>query len=299
MWDYLLLLGADALLALNFAVNKAYQKREGVSLQKSLKYNMILGLFSALLFSAFQGFRVEFTLFSALMACAVTLVVVSYTVIGFRIMARGQMALYTIFLMCGGMILPYIWGVAFLGEPFVPLRMVGLMIITAAVAVSNADKSRFDAKLMLMLIAVFLLNGCTSIISKMHQIQPGAVQSASFIVLASLAKVILCGAGLLFLRLRGSREEESTTARETLRGIGLPLVSLALIAVSALFDGGSYLLQLLGAKDLPASVMYAIVTGGAIVFTALAGRAFFKEKITRRMALGIGLCLVGASLFFF
>lgn len=38
----------------------------------------------------------------------------SYNIIGFRILKQGSLAVYSLFLMTGGMVLPYIWGVFFL-----------------------------------------------------------------------------------------------------------------------------------------------------------------------------------------
>ena len=73
--------------------------------------------------------------------------------------------------------------------------------------------------------------------------------------------------------------------------------SLPFIACSALVGGLSYLLQLIGAKELPATVLYPIVTGGSIIFSAFSGKIFFKETITRRQWISIGLCLIG-TLFF-
>ena len=62
------------------------------------------------------------------MAALEETLVISYTVLGFRILKMsGSMAMYTLSLMTSGMILPYVWGIAFLNEPFTCLRTAGLM----------------------------------------------------------------------------------------------------------------------------------------------------------------------------
>ena len=48
----------------------------------------------------------------------------AYTVIGFRIMKEGSMALFTLFLMSGGMLVPAVWGWLFLHEKPVPLHLL-------------------------------------------------------------------------------------------------------------------------------------------------------------------------------
>lgn len=162
MTDYLLLILADILLALNFAATKAYQKNSGTSLYTGLLFNAALGFFSALLFFAVNGFKCALTPFSVVMALLMGTLCVAYTCLGFLIMERDDITLYTVFLMTGGM---------------------------------------------------------------------------------------------------------------------------------------AYLFQLKGALSLPATVLYPFVTGGSIIFTALAGRIFFGEKPKKRTLTGIALCFLGTVLF--
>lgn len=63
------------------------------------------------------------------------------------------------------------------------------------------------------------------------------------------------------------------------------------------FDGLSYMLQLIGAESLPASVLYPFITGGSIILTSFAGVAVFKEKLTIRQWLAVAVCFVGTLLF--
>ena len=73
--------------------------------------------------------------------------------------------------------------------------------------------------------------------------------------------------------------------------------ALATILGAAAIGGISYLLQLIGARTLPATALYPMVTGGAIIFSAIAGRVFFKEKLSRQQLWGIGLSFIGTLLF--
>ena len=280
-----MVLGAVILLSLDFAVTKLYQKREGTAVTAGLYYNAAVGLFSGFLFWGLSGFRLSLTPFSAVMAAAMALLVLVYTLIGFRIMKKGSMAVYTLFLMSGGMLLPYFYGLIFLEETFSVLRLAGLCAVLAAVFLSNRERGRADKELLLLCAAVFVLNGFVSIVSKCHQIESEykAVDSAQFVMLTGFAKFLISSAVLMFVR-----------RKET-----LPKVTgvLPLVVGSAALSGGSYLLQLVGAKDLPATVLYPMVTGGSILFTAFAGKLFFQEKITKRQWISIALCILGTLLF--
>lgn len=59
----------------------------------------------------------------------------------------------------------------------------------------------------------------------------------------------------------------------------------------------SYMLQLIGAESLPASVLYPFITGGLIILTSFAGVAFLKEKLTIRQWMAVTACFVGTLLF--
>ena len=62
-------------------------------------------------------------------------------------------------------------------------------------------------------------------------------------------------------------------------------------------EGVFYGLQLMGAKALPATVLYPLVTGGSIVFSAFSGMIFLREKLSRRQITSIILCVAGTLLF--
>ena len=122
MNQYVMLTLAAVLLACDFAINKLYQRFAGASLKAGLRFNAILGLLTVPIFWVIGGFSFEFSWFSALMAAGMALLAMAYTLLGFQILRQGSMALYTLFLMVGGMTVPYLWGLLFLDETFSVLR---------------------------------------------------------------------------------------------------------------------------------------------------------------------------------
>lgn len=283
--DYILIIISVLLLALNFAATKAYQKDKGSGLAEGIKFNALLGAVTAVLFFAINGFGCKISPFSAVMAAAAAILTAAYTLFGFKIMENGSMALYMIFLMTGGMTVPYIWGLIFLDEPLSLLRTAGLLTIAVSIVVSNKESGKSDAKQILMCAAIFILNGFTSVVSKEHQISSSAVAATDFLILNSAAKAVICMILYLFIK-------KEKTANNKLSKLGIGYIFAAAAA-----GGGSYLLQLIGAENLPATVLYPMVTGGTIIFTAAAGRAFFGEKPGKRMIIGIIICFIGTCMF--
>ncbi len=285
--NYLLVIIATVLLTFDFALQKKYQTIEGTDLIAGLKFNAVNGLLTAVIFFALSGFKIEFSLFSVILAFGMALFGMTYSILSFQILKSSGMAIYSIFLMSGGMLLPYFYGVIFLGEMLNPIRIVGVVLILIAVVLSNKTKYNIKVTVLPLCIAVFLLNGFVSILSKAHQINDtfSPISSTAFVMYSGIAKFLFSTAALLFCR------KQKQTAFFSSKGTFLILFG------SALIGGVSYTLQLIGARELPATVLYPIVTGGSIAFSALSGKIFFKEKLSFYQIIGIALCLAGTLLF--
>ena len=249
-------------------------------------------MFSAVIFFCIGGFRIELTPFSLIAALIMTATAIAYVVIGFVILSKGKIAYYSFFRMSGSMLIPYVWGVLALGEGITPLRTVGVALILFSAVLLYADGFGMHFRYVWMLLAVFLLAGTVSVISKMHAVSPSAVSPMGYVILTSLAKPVLCAPILLVLRARGKGKEEAQGFR--LHG---GIVTLTLIFFSALITGLAYILQLYSAASLPATVVYPIVTGGSIVFTMLAGWVFFRERPKGKMLAAAGVAFLGTCLF--
>ena len=287
MQSYILVFISAMLLAADFLIARLYQKAQGTSPEAVFRFNFFIGLFSVVIFFFINGCRLEFTWFSAILALVMTSLAILYTLIGFKVLEAGSTAYYSFFLMTGGMIVPYVWGLAFLEEHFSFYRLAGLLAIVGAAFIIHAG-GKVCPKVALMCALIFLLNGSVSVISKEHQISDMAVSSSAYVILTAFVKVMICGGILIGYKIK---RPQSVPKQKNGKK------SLLLLVASALVSGLSYLLQLIGAKALPATVLYPIVTGGSIVFTVLAGWMCLKERPTRQMILGMIMCVVGTCLF--
>lgn len=270
--SYVLIITAVFLLAGDFIISKLYQNRAGASVVPGLFFNAILGLSTAILICIVRAVSGEtgglFTPYSILMATGVALAGVSYLLIGFRMLKAGEMAVYTLFLMTGGMLVPYVWGIFALNEKFSVYRFIGLLLIIGGVICSNQKKESINRRYLLMGLCVFVLNGLLSIISKMHQIEEvqATVSALSFVMLTGFLKFVLCTIALAIVC-----KKQSQAMKE------IPMkTSLPIIVASAIVGGTSYLLQLVSASNIPATLLYPLMTGGSVVFTAIVGRIFFE-----------------------
>lgn len=283
---YMLIMGAAVLQAIDFAISKKYQMLEGTALSTGLKYNAINGLISSLLALALCGFQIKFSWFSLLMALGISGCGAIYSLIGFRVLKTGDVAVYSIFLMSGGMLLPYLFGLAFLDETVNVFRVLGIVLILAAVLLSNRSRKRVPVKQLLLCICIFLLNGIVGILSKCHQIglEYKPVDSTAFVVYSSGVRFVLSLIALAFVP---GKKMPVFTRKPT------PWLVIGAAAVCTV----SYIFQLIGASHLPATVLYPMVTGGSIVLSAFSGLIFFREKLSGYQWLSIGLSLAGTLCF--
>ena len=302
---YLIVLLAVVGLAVNFCLTKLYQNRTGTGFRLSVLFNIITGAFTAVLFffinGFMNGFSLHFTSFSWLMAFLLLLFCGGYALIGFKIIAMGDIAVYTLFLMLGGMMLPYFFGLIFLEEQFSYLRLAGLILMVIAIALSGREGGKGEKKkgslvFFLLCMIVFCLNGGGSIVSKIHQLPENidrAVLSPVFVMMAGIIRVVIFSLIYFGIRLH----DKKLPADRRPAPINLPVSAILIMLASSAVDGASYLCQLAGASHLPATVLYPMITGGSVVLTAIAGRIFFGQKLTRQATIGIVLCLIATLLF--
>lgn len=285
--EYILLTIAVILTATNFSISKIYQKCEGTTNERALYFNAIVGLFTAMVVFLINGCTVDFTPFSFVMAAIYNTLIMTYTIVGFKIMESGSMALYMIFLMSGGMLVPYIWGLLFLDETFSWLRLVGVVIIILGVALPNMTKEKVDKKQLLYCIAVFLLNGFTSVTSKVHQVEHTLpiVDTNSFVIIGSIFKFLFASVLWMIFRKKNPPQKK--------RNHLMILIMLA----SAIVSSFGSMLHIGAATNVPATVLYPFTTGGIVMFTSLAGVVFFKDKLNKKLVASIALCFIGTLLF--
>lgn len=309
---YFIILLSVAGLAAAFTLSKVYQNLTNTELRVSVLYNIMAGLCTALVFFCFNNFHFNITPFSLGMAVIMTLCSGTYVILGFKLISMGHISTYTLFLMLGGMMLPYFFGLGFLNEEFSILRLFGLALMIVSIiltgmhdensqahhqhAEQNPPSKKGHKKYLLICLTVFLLNGIVNITAKVHQLPQFsdiAVSAQEFVMLTAFVKSVIFSLLYYYLCWRDHKKPlDKRPARAN-----FTLLVFMIITAGALVDGLSCLGQLTSAAHLPATVLFPLVTGGSIVLTSLAGRLFFREKPGKKALVGIILCFV-ATLFF-
>ena len=284
--DYVLILAAVACYAAQFAFTKVYEGLVKQTTVTSLVMLVIIGLTGATVCFCINGFQVQFSSVSAGMALIFALATIPYYMIGIKVLSMGSLAVYSMFMMLGGMLVPFAYGVLFLQEALSAGKVLGTVLLTAFIVLqaltqkAPADVEQKKAgkqKLLFFLLcmAIFLINGLTSVIAKAHQLSENAVDEASFTVMFCSLTAIL-SAMLLSVCLLKNRKGTTAEAKKPLKRKPVFFVTM----IGAVQQVGNLLL-LIAAANVPASVQFPLISGGVIVLSAFVSALIFREKLSK------------------
>jgi drug/metabolite transporter (DMT)-like permease len=327
MIDYIFISIAVMAIAVQFSLTKVYQKRFVRGVDTLLFFPIVTASAGAVFFLIINliqnGYALQWGVFTFFMSLALAIVATCSHIIGILVMRLGKISVYTIFMMLGGMMLPFFYGLLFLGEAPTPARFAGIAILTASlfmpfvklrrITYPNAGNPQSPAEpqkskaaqimFMVLCSAIFVLNGCVSILNKAHQINPQALDTNNYVIWQNLFMLVLSMLILAVYRIVLSKKRSEAPPPADAIAVKMDkrmfLAGIGIIVVYALISGTGGLLMLLSAETLPASVLYPMVTGGTIVLTSFAGRLFFKEKLNVQLLISLALTVIGTLLFLF
>lgn len=294
MIDYIIISLAVFCFAGQFAFTKLY---ESAVTQKSAVTSLVMLIITnsvgALLYLFIGGFRVQLNLTSLLFATLLAIVMIPYYMVGIKVLSLGSLAVYSMFMMLGGMLVPFFYGVFFLNEALSVAKIIGtvllcLFIILQAFSQRSSESSSQNKKLGLffaLCVLIFFINGATGVIAKAHQISADPIDEISFTFISCLLTTVFSALLLPFAYLK-SKDAPILQIKSTLKL--KPMIIMSLIGASAYT--GSFL-HLMAASSVPASVQFPLVSGGVIVLSALVSALIFKEKLSLREWLAVtGVC---------
>lgn len=289
---YAFLTVSALLISCQFIFLKLFQKEVGATVFGAILFSLFIGFFQGLFVLILNGFRLHFTLYSALMALLFAACAIAANTLGIKVMSLGRMSIYTLFMMLGGMVIPFLWGVLFLGEKLKPIYLLALVLLVAALSFPVIERKNGEKKssaLFLVLCCIlFCANGAISTVSKLHQINASSVGTRDYILLIDIAEFFLALILLPIFKKNNSPIAIIKKKKPLLYGMGFTGVSTT-----------ASLLQFYSEKFVNASILFPILTGGTIVFSAFTALLFFHEKINKYAAASIVFAFTATLLFMF
>ena len=280
---YLLLILAAFLFAVQFLFNQQYRRLKGEGLDATMTFSLYTSAISFVILFALGRFQLHITWFSLLIAVLYGAVCLLSSYAGLKAFGTANLSVYSIFMMLGGMLLPFAYGILFANEALSFAKALSILLICAAVGCSF-EKGAEGKNAYRFYAAIFILNGLVGVLSKIHlSVAALAVDSDSFMATIQLALLAMC---LLYCLI-------------TRQGIPKPSGKLYLcLSGYAICNGIGNLFCQIALTSLPASVQYPIITGGVMVFSTLISLAR-REPIGGKTYLAAALACLSTILILF
>ena len=281
---FTLVIISTVLFSLQFLFTQRFQETSGTGMKPTLVFSLYKSLVIIFMMLLISGFKIGFSWFSLLMATVYAVSSMAMSYYSLKAFAVANLSVYSVFSMLGGMILPFFLGVLFFDEgDKLVFKIICCALIVVAVLL-NIKSGKQDKKALFYYFAVFVLNGMSGVISKLHQSSPySPVDSTSFMLWSSVVTVVLSAAWLLIAYRQ------------------IPLIkgkNIFFVTGYGVFNGLGNLFLLIalsGESGLPASVQYPLVTGGVMVCSTIIS-TIRKEKLTVREYIATFIALL-ASIF--
>lgn len=266
-----------------FTLQDTYRNMRGSSFYISQESAFVGALAGFVVLLVFNGFQIEFTVFTFLIAALASLNGIAFSFCTFKALDTINLSLFSLFSMLGGMVLPFLQGIIFYSERLTIAKILCLLLIGAALCltVSRSEKKRGT----MYCVGIFVLNGMSGVLSKIFS-------SSSFEKTSSLGYSIwisICTAvisGLLLLLLRNPKAQ----APYTLKTFG---ISASRGAVNRIAN----LLLVVALAHVDASVQYPMVTGGTMLVSTLLC-CFGPQKPSKKELISVVFAFVGLLTLF-
>ncbi len=184
----------------------------------------------------------------------------------------------SVFSRVGGLLIPMGVAIFAFGEVPTGIQMVGSALAIAAILLLNYRKDGGNTGSKAALIALFIADGFAGVMSKVFNEIGNPILSPNFLFFTFSSAFVFCTIIVLLKKERPGLPELAYGAM-----IGIPN-----------FMGARFVLKAL--ETVPAVIVYPTRSVSTIVIITLAGVLLFKEKLSRRQLVGMGIILVSLIL---
>ncbi len=253
MLYYGLIVLATIMFSTQFFLTQGYQKLRGDSLEASLIYTAEGAVANIIMMLILSKFNIGFSWFSFLVAIVYSAVLVTSTYFSIKALKTANLSVYSMFLMLGGMLLPFLYGILCCNEELTAGKIVCCGLIFAAMAMTVQKGSAKKGAIKFYIIC-FILNGLVGVISKFHQSNPAAVSSQSLLFMVNSLNLVICFI-ILCIHTKKALIPQKKELKYSMGG--------------SLINCMANLFLLIALQRVNASVQYPIVTGGTIVCSTI------------------------------
>ena len=171
----LAMVAATIFFAGQFVFTKIYESATRQTVNTALLMLVVTSMTGAVMYFAVGGFSVQFSAASFVWAGVFGLIMIPYYVIGIKVLSLGSLAVYSLFMMLGGMLVPLFYGVILLKERITLSQGIGSVLLVVFIILQSlvqktqtheqTENKKGKTLYFILCIAIFLINGLTGVIT--------------------------------------------------------------------------------------------------------------------------------------
>ncbi len=285
--DIFLICVSTVLFSLQFLMQDKFQKNEGTTFSKTIICSFFGSIAGILLLFLIEGFCFEVKTFSIILAFVTTIQNLIMIYCGIKVLSYGNLSLYSLFNMIGGMLIPFLFGIIFCEEPITWQKCVCVVLVTAALFIGS-PKSKKENKIKSILpfaLTIFFLNGLSGVFSKIHQsVGELATSAEAYTMWQRIFTILIC---LIYFAVIAYKKEKII--------LNKPVPSILLSSGNVALNMVANLLLLYALLTVDASIQYPIVTGGVIVLSMITDW-ILKQKPSKKVVFASVLTIFGLTI---
>ena len=177
-----------------------------------------------------------------------------------------------------GVIVPTLTSIIAFGEVPRAMQVAGIVLAIFAILLIQLEKGSSRVKNALGLVIMLIAGGSTDVLSKIYEQMGNPALNDQYLLYTFFVALALCA-------LLAAAKRQKLTAADIAFGL--------LVGVPNYFSARFLLLSL---SAVPAVVAYPTYSVGTIVLITLVGRTLFKERLSRRQLMAMGVILAALIL---
>ncbi len=184
-------------------------------------------------------------------------------------------------------VLPAVLGVVLYNEQLDAIKIIGIAVAILAVYLASMKRSSEVFKIAMLLLPFLVFLGSGIIDSAIKYFQESHVPQEEFALFSALLFFFAFSAGLLFILVKAAKQPLKLNYKNVLGGIALGIPN---------FFSIYFLLLALGNEGLSSAAIFTINNVGIVVLSTLLAILLFKEKLSLKNWVGIGLAILSILL---
>lgn len=293
---YVLILISVLMFGGGFALQDVYRKKRGSGLLISMESSCIGSVAGLVVLLIINGFCLEITPFTLLMAVWTALNGMAFTFCSFRALEYINLSLFSLFTMLGGMALPFFQGILFYNEHFTLAKGVCIVFICTSLicTVQKGDKK----SRVIYYVGIFIFNGLSGVISKIFtESNYVKASAAGYSILIAIATALLSGIAWFVMCVSKRRKGlENVDDMQKISNKNL-LISYGIGGLQGAINKIANFLLVIALSYVDASVQYPMVTGGTMIVSTVIS-FLGDKKPSKKEVLSVALAFLGMLALF-